>query len=103
MYVRVLNFVCRKDTQTEQIQQVYRLMVDEARGIEGFLGATLMMRENACQGMAMMYWQNEQAASNAGPILIEVLGKYIHELLDTPPEISGYHVVENGILPDTAN
>jgi heme-degrading monooxygenase HmoA len=100
MYVRVLNFVCRKETQKEQIQSVYRLMIKEARDIDGFIGGTLLMQETACDGMALMYWKDEAAAAAAGPILVEVLAEHIYSLLDTPPEIRGYHVVENGIKPE---
>lgn len=103
MYVRVLTFVCREDVHKEQVQKVYRLMVHEARGINGFIGSTLLMRENACNGMAMLYWEDEQAAADAGPILVDLLGEHIHDLLDTPPDIAGYHVVENGILPQKSH
>jgi hypothetical protein len=100
MFVRVLNFVCREDTQKEQIQQVYRLVIERAQEIEGFVGSTLLMQQDACNGMALMYWQSEEAAAQAGPFLVEILGEYIHDLLDTPPEVAGYYVVENEIVPN---
>lgn len=98
MYVRVLNFTCRQDTEVEQIQQVYRLIVEEARTADGFIGSALLMKENACLGMAMMYWQDETAAANAGARIVSLLGEHAHAVLDHPPEVEGYHVIENGIL-----
>lgn len=100
MYVRVLNFTCRPETDKQQIQTVYRLIIDEARTVDGFIGSTLLMRESACVGMAMIYWKDETAAAEAGPVMVSLLGEHAHDLLDNPPEIEGYHVVENGILPE---
>lgn len=102
MYVRVLHFTCRKDTETSEIQKAYRLVVAHAREVEGFVGATLLMRENACLGMAMMYWRDEHAAKEAAPSIVETLGKLANELLDGPPDVEGYYVVENGILPESS-
>ena len=100
MYVRVLHFTCREDVEKPQIQKVYRLVVEQARNVDGFIGATLLMRENACLGMAMMYWRDEYAAGKAGPSIVSVLGKHAYDLLEHPPDMEGYYVVENGILPD---
>lgn len=100
MFVRVLNFTCRKDTDIDQIRQVYRRIADHARTIEGFVGSTLLMRQHACCGMALMYWESEQAAADAGTGIVELLGEHAHDLMEGPPEIQGYHVIENGILPE---
>ncbi len=99
MYVRVLSFTCRVDAEKQQIQNVYRLVIDEVRHIDGFIGSTLLMRENACSGMAMIYWRHEDAATEAGPGIISVLSEHAHQLLDHAPDIEGYHVIENGIIP----
>ena len=100
MYVRVLNFVCRANTETSDIRRIYRLIADEAGNSDGFIGSTLLMRENACLGMALMYWRDEHSAAEAGPAIVELLGEHAHSLLDNAPEIEGYYVIENGILPD---
>jgi hypothetical protein len=97
MYVRVLNFVCRQEIEREQVQRFYRLMIEHAQDIDGFIGGTLLMQEAACDGMALMYWTDKEAASTAGPVLLEILGQHIHDLLDTPPDIRGFDVVETGI------
>lgn len=100
MYVRVMHFTCREETEKRDIQRVYRMIVEQARKTDGFIGGTLMMRENTCLGMAMFYWRDEQAAGSAGPGIVEIFGKHAHDLLDHPPDVEGYHVIENGILPD---
>ncbi|MEX2425704.1 MAG: hypothetical protein WD401_02975 [Thermomicrobiaceae bacterium] len=100
MYVRVLHFVCRKETQPEAVQEVYRMIRDEASSHEGFLGSTLLMRVSICQGMALMYWRDEEAASAAGPSIVSLLGKYAHELLHDHPEVQGYDVMDESFLSD---
>jgi hypothetical protein len=100
MYVRVLNFVCREETQKEDIQRVYRKVVEEAGSADGFIGSALLMKENACLGMAMMYWRDAEAAAKAGPGIVTILGEHIHDLLDHPPDIEGYHLIENGIITE---
>lgn len=100
MFVRVLNFTCRQDTDIDQIRQVYHRIADHARTVDGFVGSTLLMRQHACCGMAMMYWESEQSAANAGTGIVELLSEHAYALLDGPPDIQGYHVVENGILPE---
>jgi hypothetical protein len=99
MYVRVLHFTCREDTQKHQIQDVYRRIVSEVQDADGFIGSTLMMREHACLGMAMMYWRDDAAAAKAGPHIVSLLGEHAHGLLEHAPQIEGYFVIENGILP----
>jgi hypothetical protein len=100
MYVRVLSFVCRPEVERKRIQDLYRMVIGRARDMDGFIGGTLLMQEAACDGMALMYWTNKEAAASAGPVLLEILGRHIHDLLDTPPDIRGYDVVENGIKPE---
>ena len=100
MFVRVLNFTCRKETEISDIQEVYRTIADHARTFDGFVGSTLLMRQHACCGMAMMYWDSEEAASAAGTGIVALLGEHAYHLMDDAPEIQGYHVIENGILPE---
>jgi heme-degrading monooxygenase HmoA len=98
MFVRVLNFTCRQDTEIEQIREVYKHIAEHARTVDGFIGSTLLMRQHACCGMAMMYWESEDAAVAAGTGIVTLLGEHAHALMDGPPEVQGYHVIENGIL-----
>jgi hypothetical protein len=100
MYVRVLHFTCREDVEKPQIQSVFRMIVDHARSADGFMGSTLMLRENACMGMAMMYWRDEVAAGAAGPEIVRLLGEHAYSLMQSAPEIEGYHVIESEILPE---
>jgi heme-degrading monooxygenase HmoA len=100
MYVRALTFICREETVRDEVVQVYRMLAAKAEENEGFVGSTLLMREGACQGMALIFWSDEDAAQNAGPHLIKLLGEHAYGLMETPPEIAGYHVIENGIIHD---
>lgn len=97
MYVRVLSFVCRADIDTGHIHGVYRELANDASELDGFIGSSLLMSDDSCRGLALMYWRDRNAASAAGPKLVERLGSRINEVLDKPPEISGYHLVENNI------
>lgn len=97
MYVRVLSFACRGDVHLDQIQRVYREVADNASNLDGFMGSSLLMSEESCRGMALMYWRDRQAASNAGPTLVSLLGDRINDVLDQPPDISGYDLIENDI------
>ena len=101
MYVRVLHFNCREEAEKPEIRKLYRLVVELARDMDGFFGSTLLMRENACLCMAMMYWRDDHAARAAGPSIVALLGEHTHDLLSEPPNIEGYYVIENGILPQT--
>jgi hypothetical protein len=100
MYVRVLHFSCRQETNRESLQRVFRLIVDEARKKDGYIGATLLMRERACRGMALMYWRDEAAASQAGPAIVTLLGEHAHDLLSDHPDVQGYNLVEGTAIPE---
>lgn len=95
MYVRVLSFVCREDVSSDEIKSVYQEVTNEAESLDGFLGASLLMGEESCRGMALIYWRDHDAASAAGPRLVSVLGQRIHEILVHPPEITGYNVLDS--------
>ena len=99
MYVRVLNFVCRADAEQSEIQRVYRLLADQAGSVDGFIGSSLLMREGACNGMALIYWKDSESASRAGPELLKLLAEHAHHLLDHAPDVEGFYVIENGIIP----
>lgn len=97
MYVRVLSFVCRADVEADHIQSVYRELANNASELDGFIGSSLLMSEDSCRGLALMYWRDRGAAAAAGPRLVSLLGERINDVLDQPPDIAGYHLVENDI------
>jgi heme-degrading monooxygenase HmoA len=98
MYVRVLTFVCRADVRESDISSVFHELVSSAETKEGFEGATLLMSEDTCRGMGMIYWRDRDAASAAGPALVELLNQQIHGLLEHPPDIAGYDVIEDRVI-----
>ena len=95
MYVRTLTFECRSDVGQRDIETVYHELIDVASRRDGFAGSTLMMSEDACRGMAMIFWRDQQAATDASDELVELLGSRIHDLLDHPPDIAGYLVLDD--------
>jgi hypothetical protein len=99
MYVRVLTFECLPDVNEEQVNHVYRSVVDAAQREDGFKGATLLMREDACRGMAMVFWRDKDSATAAGTTLLDVLNNKIYTMLANPPDISGYDVLDEESLP----
>jgi hypothetical protein len=48
----------------------------------------------------MMYWRDEVAAGAAGPEIVRLLGEHAYSLMQSAPEIEGYHVIESEILPE---
>jgi hypothetical protein len=102
MYVRVLSFECRADVDQTEVTNVYRTLIAAATQFDGFKGSTLLMSEDACRGMAMVFWQDKESATAAGNTLIDLLNDKIFTMLAHPPDITGYDVVDEELLPSSS-
>lgn len=98
MYVRVLSFECRASVTPEDVSRVYHKLINAAEDADGFEGSTLLMSEESCRGLALMFWRDRDAASAAGPSLVELLKDDIYEMLEHPPDITGYVVMDDRIV-----
>jgi heme-degrading monooxygenase HmoA len=98
MYVRILDFEARPDLRLDEISAVYQEVIDAVGEHEGFLGSTLFMSEDTHRGMAMTFWRDAGCASRAAPSFLAAITERIHGLVQHPPSIAGYHVVDEDVF-----
>jgi heme-degrading monooxygenase HmoA len=99
MYVRILNFECRANVGEEDIHKTYLEVIEPVSKLDGFAGSTLLMADDDCRGMALVFWRDKDAAANASSQFIGLLSERIHAVLEEPPHIQGYNVLDDrGIL-----
>jgi heme-degrading monooxygenase HmoA len=98
MYVRILDFVARPHLRVDEITAVYHEVVDAVGEQDGFLGSTLFMSEDTHRGMAMTFWRDAECATNAAPAYLAAITARIHDLVEHPPSIAGYHVMDEDVF-----
>jgi hypothetical protein len=98
MYVRAMMFECRDDVREQDIADVYYELVETAESLDGFRGSTLLMSEEDCRGIALIFWIDRDSAIAASERLLPLLGARIHEVLFHPPDIAGYNVIDERFI-----
>ena len=99
MYVRLITFHVKPGVTTDRAAAVYDALFAQMRAYRGFRGMAGLMNDAAAQAVSLSYWQDEACAAEAGEKSLPVLMEQVHELVDRPPEISGYEVVRQDPLP----
>jgi heme-degrading monooxygenase HmoA len=99
MYVRLITFHVKPDVTRVHAAAVYEALSAEMRDYRGFQGMTVLMNEGAEQAVSLTYWQDQASATEAGAKSLPVMLEKVHELVDRPPEISGYELVRQEFLP----
>jgi hypothetical protein len=97
MYVRLITFHLKPEISREHADIVYDALIDVLRGCRGFEGMSGMINEESDLAVSLSYWRDQECASEAGARSLPLLIEQVHELVDRPPEITGYEVVRQDL------
>jgi hypothetical protein len=65
----------------------------------GFRGMSALINEDSKQAVSLSYWEDQQCATEAGSKILPVLMERVHDLVDRPPEVFGYELARQEMLP----
>ena len=104
MYARVIEYRARPRITTDEATAMYRQIISVLERVDGFLGSEFLMNESTHRAMSITWWRDGACAADGGRKSLPLLMQ-IGDLVEAPPEISGYDVVDRypgdvGMPPD---
>lgn len=100
MYVRLITFHPRPDVTAEDAREIYRELIEILQDLEGFCGCSLLLNEETRRGISVTYWDDAATAERAGEVSLPVLLERVSELVESPPDVSGYEVLDHRMQDD---
>lgn len=100
MYVRMITYSIRPSVSLEQATIIYHEMLSFLQPLPGYRGLSLLLNEEAHQAVSLSYWQDQESATEAGSKVLPVLMGRTQELVDRPPEVAGYEIVDQNLPTD---
>ena len=104
MYARVISYHARPQITTDDATAMYRQIISVLERVEGFLGSVFLMNESTHRAVSITWWRDGACAAEGGRKSLPLLMQ-IGDLVETPPEIAGYDVIDHypgglGLPPD---
>jgi heme-degrading monooxygenase HmoA len=99
MYVRVITFHVRPDVTRNHASAVYDALLAQMRDLRGFQGMAALINEEARKAVSLTYWEDQESATAAGVMSLPIVMEKVQNLVDRPPEVSGYQIVRQDFLP----
>ena len=93
MYVRLITYHVKPWVTEAHASSIYDEMFSVMKPLAGFLGMTLLLNEDSRMAMSLSYWEDQDCATEAGPMILPLLMGRAETLVDRPPEVSGFDVV----------
>lgn len=72
---------------------LYDEMLGTMKSLPGFQGLSLLFNEDAHQAVSLSYWQDQEAATEAGVALLPHLMNETQVFVDRPPEVTGFELL----------
>jgi hypothetical protein len=99
MYARVTTLHANPDADAGRAQAIYREVIRELEGVDGFLGASFMLNAETHRAVSLTWWRDAHSAATGGERSLPLLIARIGDLADAPLEVAGFTVVDQTTVP----
>lgn len=99
MYIRLITYHVKPWVTREHAMTIYEEMLNVMRSLPGFEGMSLLLNEDARNAVSLSYWRDQESATEAGTKILPLLMGRTVELVDRPPEVFGFDLVSQEMLP----
>ena len=98
MYLRAIHCHLKPEADRQEAEAVYRELLPAIEAHPGYLGASLMLNEQAHMAVAFIYWDTREHGCQAGEMLRPLLFQHTWNLTDAPLDITGYAVLHHTMV-----
>ena len=95
MYVRLITYHVKPSVTGALASSIYDELLSVMKPLAGFQGMSLLLNEEARTAMSLSYWEDQDSATVAGPVILPLLMGRVESLVDRPPEVFGFDLVKH--------